>query len=281
MASPNLTIDYLTVGHLSRDLIEDTFTLGGTVAYAGLTAKALGREVGIVTSFNDSLNKKQLKTIQVFNLPADTTTTFENTYQQDVRRQIIHARALDLDPTAIPLLWRSANLVHLGPIANEVDVQLVHLFENAFIGITPQGWMRKWDDEGVISFAGWEAISEILPAVHAVVISIEDINGEEAIARKMAQQCRILALTKGAEGVTLYHGGKTTSILPPKVEEIDSTGSGDIFAAAFFINLQEGGNPLSAARFANFIASKSVSKSGLESVPDPSEIAVIRDNISL
>jgi sugar/nucleoside kinase (ribokinase family) len=141
--------------------------------------------------------------------------------------------------------------------------------------------MRKWDDEGVISFAGWEAISEILPVVHAVVISIEDINGDEAIAKKLAQRCRILALTKGAEGVTLYYGGKTTSILPPKVEEIDSTGSGDIFAAAFFIYLQEGGNPLSAARFANIIASKSVSKSGLESVPDPSEIAVIRDNISL
>jgi sugar/nucleoside kinase (ribokinase family) len=281
MASPNLTIDYLTVGHLSRDLIDDGFTLGGTVAYAGLTAKALGREVGIVTSFNDSLNKNPLKTIQVFNLPADTTTTFENTYQQDVRRQIIHARSLDLGPAAIPLLWRSANLVHLGPIANEVDVQLVHHFENAFIGITPQGWMRKWDDEGVISFAGWEAISEILPVVHAVVISIEDINGDEAIAKKLAQRCRMLALTKGAEGVTLYHGGKTTSILPPKVEEIDSTGSGDIFAAAFFIYLQEGGNPLRAARFANFIASKSVSKSGLESVPDPSEIAVIRDNISL
>jgi sugar/nucleoside kinase (ribokinase family) len=63
--------------------------------------------------------------------------------------------------------------------------------------------------------------------------------------------------------------------------EVDPTGSGELFPAAFFIHLQEGGNPLSAARFANLIASKSVSKSGLESVPDPSEIAVIRDNISL
>jgi sugar/nucleoside kinase (ribokinase family) len=63
--------------------------------------------------------------------------------------------------------------------------------------------------------------------------------------------------------------------------EVDPTGSGELFPAAFFMHLQEGGNPLHAVRFANLIASNFVSKSRLENVPDPSEIAVIRDNISL
>ncbi len=119
-----MPIDYLTVGHLTRDLKNNGFTLGGSVAYSGLMAKAMGREVGIVTSFDDSLDTSQLANLHIFRLPSEVTTTFENSYEHGVRNQILHAKSTDIGPAAIPLEWRSAKLVHLGPIANEVNPQV-------------------------------------------------------------------------------------------------------------------------------------------------------------
>ena len=45
-------VDYLIIGHFSKDLTPDGARLGGTTAYAALTARALGLRVGIVSSFN-------------------------------------------------------------------------------------------------------------------------------------------------------------------------------------------------------------------------------------
>ena len=70
----------------------------------------------------------------------------------------------------------------------------------------------------------------------------------------------------------MYHNGQVTHI-PVKPEvEVDPTGAGDIFAAAFFIQYREGGDFIKAAQFANACASLSVRKVGLESIPSPSEV---------
>ncbi len=45
-------VDYLVIGHIARDLTPSGPRLGGTVAYSGLTARALGLRVGIVTSWD-------------------------------------------------------------------------------------------------------------------------------------------------------------------------------------------------------------------------------------
>jgi len=43
-------VDYLVIGHVAADVTPTGLQLGGTVSYAGLTARALGVRVGIVTS---------------------------------------------------------------------------------------------------------------------------------------------------------------------------------------------------------------------------------------
>jgi sugar/nucleoside kinase (ribokinase family) len=53
---------------------------------------------------------------------------------------------------------------------------------------------------------------------------------------------------------------------------VDPTGAGDIFAAAFFVALQRVGDAWTAARFANCIAARSVTRAGLKSTPTPDEI---------
>jgi hypothetical protein len=279
MTLTNNKVDYLAVGHVARDLNDGNITLGGTVAYSGLTAEALGRVVGIVTACDDSVDMSPLDKVQIYRLPSEVSTTFENSYDGKQRRQTLHAVAPELGLSAIPIAWRSAKLVHLGPIANEVDPLTVHHFETSFIGITPQGWMRAWDSSGSVYYSGWEAITDVFPIADAVVISIEDIEGDEIRVAELAQMCRVLAVTRGSLGATIFVNGETASLTAPVVTEIDPTGSGDIFAAAFFIRLQENGDPFEAGKFAISLASKSISGIGLESIPRPSYISTIRDRL--
>jgi sugar/nucleoside kinase (ribokinase family) len=272
-------VDYLAIGHVAHDLNNEGYTLGGSVAYAGRTAAALGWDVGIITSSAESTNLDALDGIQIFNLLAAESTTFENVYTQRGRMQILHSVSRKIEPVTIPSEWNNAKLVHLAPIANEVDQQLVHHFSSAFIGLTPQGWLRRWDDSGLVFQTGWEAIEEVIQYADATVISTEDLQGDERAATELAQLCPILALTKGSQGAIIYLEGEPNIFNAPAVEEVDPTGSGDIFAAAFFIRLQETGDPLEAGIMATELASKSVTGPGIKSVPSPSFIRTLRDRL--
>jgi sugar/nucleoside kinase (ribokinase family) len=56
------------------------------------------------------------------------------------------------------------------------------------------------------------------------------------------------------------------------VAEIDTTGAGDIFAAAFFFRLYTTRDPWEAARFATQLAAISVTRTGLQAIPTSEEI---------
>ena len=53
-------IDYLIIGHITQDITPNGLVIGGTASYAGLTAKAFGIRVGIVTSCRQDLDLHQL-----------------------------------------------------------------------------------------------------------------------------------------------------------------------------------------------------------------------------
>ncbi|MFH1634229.1 MAG: ribokinase, partial [Chloroflexota bacterium] len=131
-------IDYLLIGHIARDLTPDGSKLGGTAAYAALTAHALGLRVGVVTSWGDEFPLGPLSKISIANTPTDNSTTFENIYTSEGRLQIIHHVAPSLDFDMIPESWRDAPIVHLGPIAQEVAPTLTRRFPHSLVGVTPQ-----------------------------------------------------------------------------------------------------------------------------------------------
>ena len=83
-----------------------------------------------------------------------------------------------------------------------------------------------------------------------MVISREDVGGDEEWIEVMAHQTRVLAVTEAAAGAVLYWNGDRRRFRAPQVEEVDATGAGDIFAASFFIRLQATRDPWEAARFA-------------------------------
>jgi sugar/nucleoside kinase (ribokinase family) len=270
---PNIEpIDYLVIGHLTKDLTPKGPQLGGTAAYAALTAKALGLRVGIVTAVGPDVPLDGLKGIQIASLPVDESTTFENIYTQQGRIQYLYHVGPELGYHIIPEIWRQAPIVHLGPIAQETDPSLVRAFPDSLVGITPQGWLRTWDAEKRVHLCEWPEATFMLSQASATVLSIEDLANDETRVEEMAPSSHILVVTEGAAGARLFWNGDLRRFRPPAVTEVDPVGAGDIFAAAFFYRLNATRDPWEAARFATLIAANSVTRRGLAGVPTDEEV---------
>jgi len=265
-------VDYLVIGHLANDLTPQGSRLGGTAAYAALTAQALGLRVGVVTSWGGDSVPDLDPRITVVNYPSEHSTTFENISTPEGRIQFLHHLASNLSLNLIPDVWRNPSIVHLGPIAQEVDPTLVRNFPSALIGVTPQGWLRTFGSEGRIYPCEWPESSFVLQKAGATVLSFEDVGGFEERIDEMASSSRILAVTEAAEGSRVYWNGDVRRFRAPQIELIDDTGAGDIFAAAFFVRLFVTRDPWEAARFATQLSAFSVARAGLQSIPTAEEI---------
>jgi sugar/nucleoside kinase (ribokinase family) len=267
-------VDYLVIGHVAHDLTPQGPRLGGTAAYSALTAQALGLRVGIVTASGPETSLAPLGSIPILSLASPNSTIFENIYTEQGRIQYLRAQATRLDYSSVPEVWRQASIIHLGPIANEMDAVLPDNFSPALLGLTPQGWMRQWDSECRVSRGEWLDADTALARAGAVVISREDVNGDDALIEHMAQQTRVLVVTESAAGAVLYWNGDRRRFRAPKVTEVDATGAGDVFAAAFFTRLVATHDPWEATRFATMLASCSVTRPGLEGIATEGEVAV-------
>jgi sugar/nucleoside kinase (ribokinase family) len=266
------TVDYLVVGHVAHDLTPQGVRLGGTAAYSALTARALGLRVGIVTAAGSDVSLDALNGIPVISLASNSSTMYENIYTGGHRIQYLRARADRIEPDLVPVPWRSAPIIHLAPIADEIDPVLPDGFSPTLLGLTPQGWMRRWDSSGLVSPCQWENSESALAQAGAVVFSREDVNGDDLFIEHLAEQTRILVVTEGAAGAVLYWHGDRRRFRAPSVREVDATGAGDIFAAAFFVRYLHTRDPWEATRFATLLASHSVEREGLDGIPTKLEI---------
>lgn len=265
-------VDYLVIGHVARDLTPQGPKLGGTVAYSALTARALGLRVGIVTAAGADVPLEALDGIPVVSLESDSSTTYENIYTDGTRVQYLRARASRLELDRVPESWRSAPIIHLAPITDEVDSALPNGFSPFLLGLTPQGWMRQWDSDGLVSPREWAGSESALARAGAVIFSRDDVNGDDVLIEHMAGQTRILVVTEGAAGAVLYWHGDRRRFRAPSVKEVDATGAGDIFATAFFFRYLTTRDPWEATRFATLLASHSVERAGLDGIPTKLEI---------
>jgi len=270
-------VDYLVIGHLSSDITPDGFRLGGTAAYSALTARALGMRTGVVTACAGDLPLDQLHGIIVHSIPAGRSTTFENVYKasephNQLRTQYLHKLAPRIKMDDIPNNWKKSPIIHLGPIAQELDPTLPGDFSPTLLALTPQGWMRSWDEKGLVTPCRWVEAETALPAAGAAVISLEDVDGDEDEVERLSLASRVLAVTEGPAGARIYWHNDLRRFRAPVKNEVDATGAGDIFATAFFIRLFVTRDPWEAARFATRLAAFSVTRTGLDGIPIPKEI---------
>ena len=277
---------FLALGHITRDLLPDSssssFTLGGTVTFAALTAYRLGLATAVVTCADTALIAElptRLPGIAFAVRPSSVTTTFANHYQDGFRTQYLRARASSLHIEDVPLVWRKAPIVLLGPLAQELTADFVTLFprrSGALIAATPQGWLRRWDNDGRIWPIPWRVAEEVLPRLDVLILSHDDLlpfAGEsrtdaDAILDRWSMHVPLLVATDGRRGATLFRQGTRQHFRAYTVQEVDPTGAGDVFAAAFLTHLYQHGNPERAVEFANCTASFSVEQYGISGIPN-------------
>jgi hypothetical protein len=276
-------IDYLIIGHVTQDVVENGFSLGGTVTFSALTARAMGLRVGILTACKEDLDLSPLNGIAIAAVESNVNTTFQNIPTPAGRIQFLHHQADIIEPGMVPETWLKTPIVHLGPVAQEISPNMVRAFPETFIGLTPQGWLRQWDNSGRVSLSSWPESRFILENASAAVLSIEDVGGDEKLIEDMLTSIRILVVTEGAEGGRLYWNGDVRRFRPPQKYDGESTGAGDIFAAAFFFRLKNTHDPWEAARFATRLAARSITRLRFDKIPTPDEvrgemIEIISDN---
>lgn len=265
--------DYLVIGHATQDVVhEGGYRLGGTVTFSALMARRLGMQVGILTSAHSASDLQALAEMDIIWLPAEHNTVFENVYTPSGRKQYLRSVATALTPADLPAEWRQAPIIHLGPVAQEVDPLFVGMFTNALVGVTPQGWLRCWDERGQVFPMALRQAEAILSAVGCVVLSLEDLGGDEGLLKQYIGMTRLLVQTRGVEGATVYYQGKSRRIPAYQAIEVDPTGAGDVFATAFLIRYHETQDPFAAAQFANCVASFVVEGPGTSTIPTRSQV---------
>jgi 1D-myo-inositol 3-kinase len=268
-------MDFLTIGNITKDLIPGGYTVGGTVTYASVAALRLGRRPGVLTRMGPDLVLPDVYGhFELHALPSAHTLTFENVYTSDGRVQTIHALGGSIGVQDVPETLRrtSPPIVLLGPLARELDPQVADLFPTSLRGVVPQGWMRRWDAQGRVSHVPIACADEVLRHADVLVVSTEDVNHDVSLARCYADIVRVVVLTRGLHGCDVYFDGHVTHVRPRPAQQIDPTGAGDTFTAAFLIHYAETRDPIKAARFANVAASFCVEGLSYSATPTRSQV---------
>jgi sugar/nucleoside kinase (ribokinase family) len=264
----------LAVGHVTWDRVGGADVLGGSVSYAALTAVKLGWDAAVLTSASrDFVPERDLPGVTVFQRVAGATTRFHNEYDADgSRHQVLQARSDDVDLSILPDSWRDPEALLLAPVAGEVSGGSATAFEADVVGASAQGWLRQVDTGGSVSPRSWTTAGTDLAGVHVLFLSEQDVPQAGRAARDLLSAVPMVALTRGWEGLTfLTRDGVHEVPALPRVE-VDPTGAGDAFAAAFLVRYHEAQDALEAAAFASCAASCAVEAVGAAGLGDRAEV---------
>lgn len=264
----------LAVGHVSRDRRPTGDLLGGSVTYGAMAARRLGWDAAILTSAGPDFEpERELPGIPVFLRRSSATTRFRNEYGEDgTRHQVVTARAGDVDLEALPADWHDPDALLIGPLVGEVSGGLATALEAGCVGAIAQGYVRAVDEEGEVTARAWEQPERDLLGVHVLFLSEHDLPDASTRASDFLAYVPMVALTRGWRGLSLLTRDGVHEVPSLPRAEVDPTGAGDVFAAAFLIRYRETDDPLEAASFAACAASCAVEGVGISTLGDREEV---------
>lgn len=266
--------EFVAVGHLTVDELEGGLRPGGSALYAGLFAHQQGLRVGLLTSYGPDFPFDVLPPeIEVVAVPAAATTRFALDYRSGARRLTLKARAARLEPEHLPPHFAEAGLAYLCPVADEVSPELASAFPDAAIGVGAQGWCRVWDRDGTVAMRPWPDPRPVLARAQALFLSSDDVGGWESRAAELYQDVPLGALTFADKGAILFVNGERHPVLAAPAREVEPTGAGDVFAAAFLIRYNVTGDPFEAASYAAAAGALTVEAPGISGVPTAERLA--------
>jgi hypothetical protein len=270
-------LKYVCVGHQSQDVHIGTHGArepaehGGASLFTALTTWLVTGELVAVVSAtgHGAVQEAASNGLEAYSNIASPQTIFEDWREGDSRRQRLVSRAPAIDQSLEPLgqRGRNATAVFACPLLDELPLDCRSWFWSEFAALIPQGWFRHIDSNGIITLVPPD-VSQITGPWDLIVLSHEEAAaiGDLAAWKKLA---RVLAVTEGSRGATIYSDDEIEHVpafLPAEV--VDTTGAGDVWAAAFAIRFMETRNITEAGRFASAAGAICVSRRGLRGVPE-------------
>ncbi len=275
--------DYLAIGHITIDRRPDgSIVPGGSALYGALLASRFGLRAAVLTrgrfdQIEDETCRELLSKfageIDLIVQESDEPTVFTNRTSAGRREQTIHSWAGEIDLNGLPPMWRSAKIIHLAPVAQEIDVRSAGRLSPDYFGITPQGLMRDWpsNQSGKVSIVPLRLPYEFLGRIDAMVLSSE----EHSLARdeiEVVGSRGIVVITRGAAGLQITDRGQQFQLPSFSVNSRDDTGAGDVFSAALFSERSHGVGVKRAARTGQAAAAVMIQSGGPDAVPTRDQV---------
>ena len=272
--------DLVAIGHVTWDVLPgilDERSAGGAVAFASATARSLGISPAIVTACADDYPIAEIVNASdmLVRIPSAETSTFENRYDAHGDRvQVLHRRGGDISINDIPEAWRSPNMLFVGPLTQELPVDCLGWFRPRVSCVVPQGWLRSWDQPlpSVVD------VSKSPPVGMSTGWDICVISESEVDKDSLAEWRNLalnLVVTKGSDGAELHVRGTNQPVQVPSFAPavdgagLDTTGAGDVFAAAMLIRYAATGDAEASAEYASACAALSTRAPSWSAVEEP------------
>ncbi len=119
-------------------------------------------------------------------------------------------------------------------------------------------------DQARIAFAPFVEVADVLiPTADELMLLTNKPSVEAAVTHLFDRKPnRIVVVTQGKHGCTVYAPGETHTVPAFAVQEVDPTGAGDCFDAGFLVQWLAGKSLVEAARFANACGALAVTQQG-------------------
>lgn len=262
-----MSVDYTTIGHVTIDVLDDgSRRPGGSAFYSALQASRLGARASIVTrgvrTEIERLLAPYAGELALDVIDAPQTTTLRTSGAGRARSQRLLAWA-----GAIGELTLDTAIAHVAPVARETPARWSGRAD--FVGVTPQGLVRDFSRDGRVEHCALDRA--LLPArCDAIVFSESERESCAALLLPApAEHAPLIAVTAAAAPTELHErDGEVVRVDVPHVAMRDDIGAGDVFAAAFFVALARGAEPVEAASFANAAAAVRIAGSGPDAIGD-------------
>ena len=262
-----LFVGHFSVDSIVKDKIKNIPTLGGSVSFGSLSLNTYSPDIniGIISiigkeNFDDQLlDKVRNRNIDLAGIKwVDVdNTNFVLDYYDHSRTLTLKSKSPDLDFRDIPnsYIENPPEVIILAPLCNEISHEYVSLilkeFPNALIGIDLQGFIRKINEDGLVSYVQERNIIRNMR-------KIIDLVGERLILKGSEIEMKLLAggsedldevmahfddfdlkglyiMTLGEAGSMLIRHGEELLFIPAFTSSgvVDETGAGDVYFAIF------------------------------------------------
>ncbi|TAJ16855.1 MAG: hypothetical protein EPO65_12420 [Dehalococcoidia bacterium] len=254
----------LIAGMLTLDRFADETPVrespGGAVLFAARTAEAFGIRPLVLTK----VNREPL--------------LFEHTHVDGERRlRLEHPPRSPIGAIDVPNGWPEPRTILLCPlIAGDLDVaSFLDRWPGTRVGLLAQGMQRRRLDDGSVRVVGAPSpalLGAARPGVTIFLAQDEVARWSEGALTRLASRCERVVVTRGADGARVINtDGSEARIEAVAAQPIDTTGAGDVFAAAFILGLRAG--LMVAGRLAAAAAACEVETLGPAPLPPLAQIA--------